>query len=157
MQIEDKEIQEIKNRVSLFEKSESELTSAGPSRASVIVNYQGGIQEHYYNDVTLLLSTIEGLKQENSKLNIMTDECHVALEKAATVIEGLKVEVERLTQLYERERYFTDTPNNVVMNTLRQHVERYRTALEKMDDRKNPMLPRSVMARIAKEALGNHT
>ncbi|MGF7045752.1 hypothetical protein J2T13_000212 [Paenibacillus sp. DS2015] len=31
--------------------------------------------------------------------------------------------------------------------------ERLRSALERMDDRKNPMLPRSIMARIAKEAL----
>lgn len=32
-------------------------------------------------------------------------------------------------------------------------IERLRAALERMDDRKNPMLPRSVMSRIAKEAL----
>lgn len=31
--------------------------------------------------------------------------------------------------------------------------ERLRDALERMDDRKNPMLPRSKMAQIAKEAL----
>lgn len=30
---------------------------------------------------------------------------------------------------------------------------RMKLALERMDDRKNPMLPRSEMARIAKEAL----
>ncbi|WP_171681320.1 hypothetical protein [Paenibacillus planticolens] len=32
-------------------------------------------------------------------------------------------------------------------------VERLRAVLEQMDDRKNPMMPRSQMARIAKEAL----
>lgn len=40
---------------------------------------------------------------------------------------------------------------------IRQSRDEYRMALCKMDDRRNPMIPRSEMARIAKEVLDKYS
>lgn len=62
---------------------------------------------------------------------------------------------ERVKELCESNAYYIDQAGrheNDVYWTTREN-ERLRSALELMDDRKRPTLPRSVMARIARETL----